>query len=125
MKKSTSFSNILQTVFSREQITDLLAEVGYTDVARKFTGYDLFLFLAEAAFQRWSGYRDAAPRLADSGLKVVDHSTLSKKAKDVPFGVFKRLLHAAIALCSPDSGNEFASAFSRADRPHLQDPVAN
>ncbi|WP_026293612.1 DUF4372 domain-containing protein, partial [Saccharibacillus kuerlensis] len=67
MTKSTTFSSVLQTVFPREQIEELLAEIGYVDVARKFTGYDLFLFLAEAALQQWKGYRDAEPRLAASG----------------------------------------------------------
>lgn len=100
MTKSTAFSSLLQTVFSREQIADLLAEIEYIDVARKFTAYDLFLFLAEAALQPWSGYRDAEPRLAASGLKSVDHSTLSKKAKDVPFELFKRLFQSALSLCS-------------------------
>ncbi|GGO05152.1 IS4 family transposase [Saccharibacillus kuerlensis] len=100
MTKSTTFSSVLQTVFPREQIEELLAEIGYVDVARKFTGYDLFLFLAEAALQQWKGYRDAEPRLAASGLKSVDHSTLSKKAKDVPFELFKRLFQMALSRCS-------------------------
>lgn len=61
-------------------------------MARKFTVYDLFLFLGEAAFQQWGGYRDGEQRMALSGQRAVDHSTLSKKAKDVPFEIFKRLL---------------------------------
>lgn len=100
MSKSTSLPHLLQSVISREELAELLAEVEYVDVARKFTVYDLLLFLAEAAHQQWSGYRDAEPRLAASGLKSVDHSTLSKKAKDVPFEVFKRLLHRVIQRCS-------------------------
>ncbi|WP_051506859.1 IS4 family transposase [Saccharibacillus sacchari] len=100
MTKSTSFQSVLQSVFPREQLGELLTDIGYLDTARKFKVYDLFLFLAEAAHQKWSGYRDAEPRLAASGLTPVDHSTLSKKAKDVPFDLFKRLLHLAIEKCS-------------------------
>ncbi|AET57235.1 hypothetical protein HPL003_02270 [Paenibacillus terrae HPL-003] len=29
----------------------------YVDVARKFTVYKLYLFLAEAAFQQWKEFR--------------------------------------------------------------------
>lgn len=100
MTKSTAFPHLLQSVFPREQLAELLAEIGYVDVARKFNVYDLFLFWAEAAHQQWSGYRDSEPRLATHGLKSVDHSTLSKKAKDVPFELFKRLLHLTIQKCS-------------------------
>lgn len=100
MKKSTSLSNILQSVIPEEKVLPYLKELGYIDVARKFTVYDLFLFLSEAAFQQWKGYRDGAQRMALSGQRIVDHSTLSKKAKDVPFELFKRLLHLMIDLCN-------------------------
>ncbi|AIQ31513.1 hypothetical protein P40081_27680 [Paenibacillus sp. FSL P4-0081] len=55
MKKSTSLSNILQLVIPEEKVRSLLEELNYIDVARKFTVYDLFLFLSEAAFQQWRG----------------------------------------------------------------------
>jgi hypothetical protein len=100
MKKSTSLSNILQLVIPQEEVLHLLKELNYIDVARKFTVYDLFLFLGEAAFQQWDGYRDGEQRMALSGQRSVDHSTLSKKAKDVPFEVFKRLLDVMIGLCN-------------------------
>lgn len=100
MKKSTSLSNILQLVISEEKILSILKELNYIDVARKFTVYDLFLFLGEAAFQQWGGYRDGEQRMALSGQRAVDHSTLSKKAKDVPFEIFKRLLDLMISLCN-------------------------
>lgn len=100
MKKSTSLSNILQTVIPKEQILPILEKLGYIDVARKFTVYDLFLFLAEAAFQQWGGYRDGEQRMGLCGLQTVDHSTLSKKAKDVPFQLFKELLDLMISLCN-------------------------
>jgi hypothetical protein len=100
MKKSTSLSNILQLVIPEEKMLPFLEELKYIDVARKFTVYDLFLFLAEAAFQQWEGYRDGEQRMALCGQRSVDHSTLSKKAKDVPFQLFKRLLDLMIGLCN-------------------------
>lgn len=100
MKKSTSLSHILQKVIPEEKILLLLNELNYKDVARKFTVYSLFLFLAEASFQQWEGYREAEHHMALCGLRQVDHSTISKKAKDVPYEVFKRLLQLMIELCN-------------------------
>ncbi|REK69428.1 transposase [Paenibacillus paeoniae] len=34
------------------------------------------------------------------GLTQADHSTISKKAKEVPFGIFKQLLHVLIQKCN-------------------------
>lgn len=100
MNKSTSLSTILQRVIPKETVLSLMGELDVIDVARKFTVYDLFLFLSEAAFQQWSGYRDSEQRMAESGLRAVNYSTLSKKAKDVPYELFKRLLHHMIGLCN-------------------------
>lgn len=100
MKKSTSISNILQLVIPKEKMLPLLEELKYVEVGRIFTVYDLFLFLAEASFQQWDGYRDGEQRMGLSGLRTVDHSTLSKKAKDVPFELFKRMLDLMIQLCN-------------------------
>ncbi|NQX49910.1 IS4 family transposase [Paenibacillus tritici] len=100
MKKSTSISNILQLLIPEEQIKPILKELKYVDVARKFTVYDLFLFLAEAAFQQWDGYRDGAQRMSLYGQHAVNYSTLSKKAKGVDFQLFKRLLTLMIGLCN-------------------------
>lgn len=100
MKKSTSLSNVLQSVIPPERISPILEELNYVDVARKFTVYNLFLFLSEAAFQQWDGYRDGEQQMAHHGQRAVDHSTLSKKAKHVPYELFKRLLTILIELCN-------------------------
>jgi hypothetical protein len=100
MNKSTSLSTILQRVIPKDTVLSFMGELDVIDVARKFTVYDLFLFFSEAAFQQWSGYRDGEQRMAQSGLRTVNYSTLSKKAKSVPFELFKRLLHFMIELCN-------------------------
>jgi hypothetical protein len=100
MRKSTSISNILQSVIPKVKILPFLQELKYVDVARKFTVYDLFLFLAKASFQQWEGYRDGEARMGLGGLRTADHSTFSKKAKDVPFELFKQLLSVMIRFCN-------------------------
>ncbi|MFD0717716.1 IS4 family transposase [Paenibacillus sp. GCM10027626] len=100
MKKFTMFSQILQSVIPQEEIAPLINEIGYVDKARKFTVYDLFLFLAQASIEQWKGYRDGEARMGKSGLQIADHSTISKKAKEVPYQLFKELLHLLIRKCN-------------------------
>ncbi|SEN74227.1 hypothetical protein SAMN04487895_102417 [Paenibacillus sophorae] len=45
-------------------------------------------------------YRDGAPRTSRSGLEAIDYSCLSKKAKDVPFDIYKQLFHLMIRKCN-------------------------
>jgi hypothetical protein len=100
MNNRTTLAPILQSVLPKEEMELLLHQLGYVDTARKFTAYDLFLFLAESALQQWDGYRDGEKRMPICGLPKADHSTISKKAKDVPFEVFKQLLHSIINKCN-------------------------
>jgi hypothetical protein len=100
MKQCTSYATILQKVMTKEEVEAILEALGVIDTARKFTFYDLLLFLVEAAGHQWEGYRDGEQRMASVGLRTVDHSTLSKKAKSVPFLVFKQLLRRMIKKCS-------------------------
>lgn len=100
MKKFTMFSHILQMVLPKEEVLPLIEQTGYIDTARKFTVYDLFLFLSQAALEQWDGYRDGEKRMGYSGLRKVDHSTISKKAKEVPFELFKQLFHLMVRKCN-------------------------
>ncbi|MGO4546644.1 IS4 family transposase [Paenibacillus sp. 2TAB23] len=100
MKKSTRLSNILQTILPKAEVLPFIEQVGYVDSARKFTVYDLFLFLSQAALQQWDGYRDGEKRMPFSGLERVNYSTISKKAKEVPFELFKQLLSLMIKKCN-------------------------
>ena len=100
MKNYTSFSAVLQKIIPSEEVTPILQEIGVVDTARKFTVHKLFLFLVEATGNQWKGYRDGEQRLAEVGLDPVDHSTISLKAKNVPYEVFKRLLNLVISKCN-------------------------
>ncbi|OUS77283.1 hypothetical protein B1748_09075 [Paenibacillus sp. MY03] len=100
MNHRTMLAPILQSIISQEETELLLQQANYVDKARKFTVYNLFTCLAEAALRQWDGYRDGEKRMVACGLPKADHSTISKKAKDVPFDVFKQLLHLLIHKCS-------------------------
>ncbi|EPY09877.1 MULTISPECIES: hypothetical protein [Paenibacillus] len=57
---------------------------------RKFTVYTLLQYWTQAAFEQWDGYRDGADRAVTCGLTQANYSTFSKKAKAVPFELFKQ-----------------------------------
>ncbi|MGG0811290.1 hypothetical protein ABE142_01285 [Paenibacillus alvei] len=67
---------------------------------RKFTVYTLLQYWAQAAFEQWDGYRDGADLAVTCGLTQANYSTFSKKAKAVPFELFKRLFHLVHQKCS-------------------------
>ncbi|WP_237100017.1 IS4 family transposase [Paenibacillus azoreducens] len=100
MNHRTMLVPILQSLIPNEELQPLLQQANYVDTARKFTVYELFIFLAEAALGQWDGYRDGEKRMVACGLRPADHSTISKKAKEVPFSVFKQLLHLLIRKCN-------------------------
>jgi hypothetical protein len=93
MKKSPTFQNLIQSVLTKEEAQSLIESIDYQDSARKFTVHTLLKYWAQAAFEQWDGYRDGADRAPASGLAEVDYSTFSKKAKDVPFEIFKKCFH--------------------------------
>lgn len=57
-------------------------------------------FFAQAAFGQWRSYRHGALQTSLCGLPKMDYSSLSKKAKDVPFEIFKRLFHLFVQKCN-------------------------
>lgn len=101
MNHRTMLAPILQAIIPKKEIQPLLQQAQYVDTARKFTVYALFTFLAEAALRQWDDdYRDGEKRMVACGLPQADHSIISKKAKEVPFGIFKQLLHVLIQKCN-------------------------
>jgi hypothetical protein len=100
MKKSTMFQTFLQSVLTQEEVEQVIELVGYKETARKFTVYVLLQYWAQAAFGQWDSFRDGADRAVGCGLPNVDYSTFSKKAKAVPFELFKKLFHLVLQKCN-------------------------
>ena len=100
MKKSTTFTNLVQTLLKEEDVKQILEELEYKDTARKFTAYQLLLFFTFAALGQWESYRSGVGKAEICGLFLIDHSTFSGKASDVPYELFKRLFHLLISRCN-------------------------
>jgi Transposase DDE domain len=100
MKKSTTFTNLVQTLLTEEDVKQILETLDYEDTARRFTAHQLLLFFTHAALEEWDGYRSGVGKAVTSGLLKVDHSTFSSKAGDVPYELFKQLFHLLISRCN-------------------------
>ena len=100
MKQNTLFTNTLQTLITEDDMKQITQELGYEDRARRFTVYELLHFLTHAAAHEWKGYRPGVEQAAALGLPTIHHSTVSKKASDVPYTLFKRLLELLLSRCN-------------------------
>lgn len=97
MKKCTTFLSILKQLITEEDITTIIKQHNYIDTARKFTVLSLLEFFATASTNEWKSFRHGADIAKQHGLISADYSTISKKASDVPYAIFKDLF---VLLCS-------------------------
>ncbi|MFB5762050.1 IS4 family transposase [Paenibacillus medicaginis] len=100
MKKSTTFTNLVQMLLKEEDVIQLLKELNYEDTARKFTAHQLLLFFMHAALGQWTGYRSGVGQAEICGLQPVCYSTFSTKASEVPYELFKGLFHLLVSRCN-------------------------
>lgn len=110
MKKSTTFTNLVQTLLNEEDVKRILEDLDYNDTATKFTAHQLLLFFTHSALGEWESYRSAVGKAVTCGLRLIDYSTFSSKASDVPYELFKQLFHLLLSRCN------------RATRRHLRIP---
>ncbi|MBE1556119.1 IS4 family transposase [Sporosarcina limicola] len=100
MKQFSTISKLLSTLISPEELMELVEKHHYEDVARKFHVKDLLDFFVAAALEKWAGFRDGTEVMASIGLSPANYSTVSKKAADVPYEIFKDLFHLLIGKCN-------------------------
>ncbi|WP_157685418.1 IS4 family transposase [Paenibacillus donghaensis] len=100
MKKSTTFTTLVQTLLTEDDVNEILQELQYKDTATKFTVNQLLLFFMQAALGQWDSYRSGVGQAVTSGLLPVCYSTFSSKASEVPYEPFKRLFHRLLSKCN-------------------------
>lgn len=94
------FQSLLQSILTEKEVFQVSEQIGYQETARKFTVYNLLTYWTQAAFEQWDSFRDGADRAVTSGLTLANYSTFSKKAKAVPFELFKRLFDLILQKCN-------------------------
>lgn len=100
MKQFNTNSKLLAILISPEELMELLEKHDYKEVARKFPVEALLDFFVAAALEKWAGFRHGTEVMASIGLTPVNYSTVSKKAADVPYEIFKDLFHLLISKCN-------------------------
>lgn len=100
MKQFNTIKKLLSTLISNDELMEIVEKHHYEDVARKFHVEDLLDFFVAAALEKWAGYRDGTEIMASIGLSSVNYSTVSKKASEVPYEIFKDLFHLLVSKCN-------------------------
>lgn len=91
------YEAFLKQLITDEDTDTVLKKHDYIDVARKFTVSALLQFLATSAVCQWKSFRHVA---LEFDLTDSDYSTISKKAKEVPFVVCKDLFLLTVSRCN-------------------------
>jgi hypothetical protein len=100
MKQFNTISKLLANLISHDELISIVQKHNYEDVARKFCVTNLLDFFLAAALEKWDGFRDGADTMSSIGLTEISYSTISKKAAEVPYKIFKDLFHLLITKCN-------------------------
>ncbi|NEW06353.1 hypothetical protein GK047_10040 [Paenibacillus sp. SYP-B3998] len=100
MKKSITFTKLVQTLLTEEDVKQILQTLNYKDTARKFTASQLLLFFMHAALGEWDSYRSGVGKAILSGLIPVRFSSFSSNASEVLYELFKQLFHRLLFKCN-------------------------
>ncbi|KIP20013.1 hypothetical protein JV16_02824 [Anoxybacillus ayderensis] len=85
VNKHTTLPNLIQKIVSDEDLQSMIEAVGYQDTSRTFTVRTLVDFFLLAALHEWKSFRHGADVAKMYGLPTFHYSTVSKKAKEVPY----------------------------------------
>lgn len=100
MNKHNTLPNLMQKIVSDEEIQTIAEAVGYRDPSRTFTLRTLINFFLLAAVHQWKSFRHGADVARMHGLPKFHYSTVSKKAKEVPYDIMKRLFALMVSKCN-------------------------
>ncbi|WP_438497050.1 IS4 family transposase [Paenibacillus sp. IHBB 3054] len=91
MNKHTQFLAVFKQVLTPQEVEDVTGQTRYVDTATKVTVGLLLDYFVKACYRGWSGFRESARLGPSFDLPKVHHSTLSGKAGEVPYEIFKRI----------------------------------
>jgi hypothetical protein len=92
MKNNTIVSEQLQVAFEEKTITEIASKHGYTEKARKATVHQVMCYQMAGAIEQCGSYRELEIYGSKhTGVKL-DHSTLSRKCKEIPYEIAMTVL---------------------------------
>ena len=78
----------MQEVIKEEEIKKIAEKYGYKDTGRKLTVYSLCQYYMVSAMDEVKSQRDLASHGVKNSLVKVDHTSISKKSKEVPYEIY-------------------------------------
>lgn len=113
MNKNKSFEKILQEIITDEEIERISKKYGYIEKGRKMLVKTLFQYFLLSAFLETKSMRELHKQGSMYGLPAVDYSTISKKAKEVPFMIFIELFYIIFSNCNQQNKRKIRSKCGR------------
>ena len=113
MKEFTPILKILQAVITDDELNNILNTLGYQDKGRILTVGVFFRYLLLSAILKSDGYRELHTQGVQYGLPKVDYSTLSKKAKEIPFEIFLYICNHILAKSNRTTRRKMDPVISR------------
>lgn len=113
MKNNTTIQKILQEVIEEKEIKKLGEKYGYEEVGRKLTAYGLMQYYMGSSILKIKSYRELAETSETLGLRKVDYSELSKKAKEVPYEIFLEACEEIFAKSNREKRRKLTKEYNR------------
>lgn len=113
MNKTTPISKILQVAISEKEIKDILDLLGYYDSSRICTVCVFVKYMILSAILKCDSFRDVGFHGTYYGLPKVNYSTLSKKAKEIPFEIIQYICNHILSKANHEVRRKMNPQFGR------------
>ena len=101
MDKYTPFLAVFKQVLTPEEVQTVTGQTkDYKDTGTKMTVGLLLDYFVQACYHGWTGFRESARLGSSHGLTKVNYSTLSGKAGEVPYEIFKHMFQMLVQKCN-------------------------
>ena len=113
MKNKTTKNKIMQEIINEKEMKKLAEKYGYADTGRKLTVYSLCQYYMMSAMDEAKSQRDLASRGVGNGLVKVDHTSISKKSKEVPYEIYLETCQNIIAKSNRSVRRKVSPKYNR------------
>lgn len=101
MNKYTPFLAVFKQVLTPEEVQMVTGQTeDYVDRGTKMTVGLLLDYFVQACDHKWDGFRQSARLGPSFDLPEIHYSTLSGKAGEVPYEIFKRIFQMLVTKCN-------------------------
>jgi hypothetical protein len=113
MNNNTTINKILQEVIVEKEIEELSEKHKYAETARKATASTVFRYQMAGSMEESSSYRELEIDGMKHGLVRLDHTTLSRKGKEIPYEIALDLLELTMERANRARKRKITKEYSR------------